>query len=58
MNNKFKAQTLTGNHTGNFRYHVEASRPLNMSCSFGQSACSTELRWWLCRFAGQNGFLS
>ena len=40
MNNKLKAQTLTGNPTGNLRCHVLASRVLNSSCSFGQSARS------------------
>ena len=37
-NNKFEAQTLTGNHAGISRCHVLASRALNMPCSFGQSA--------------------
>ena len=44
MNNKFKAQTLTGNPAGNLRRHVLVSHALNMSCSFGQSACSIESR--------------
>ena len=44
MNNKFKAQTLTGNPTGNLCCHVLASRDFNMSCSFDQSACSIESR--------------
>ena len=43
-NNKLKAQTLTGIHTGNLRCHVLTSRALYMSCSFGQSACSRESR--------------
>ena len=30
MNNKFKAQTLTGNPTGNLRRHALASRALNL----------------------------
>ena len=38
INNKFEAHTLTGNPTGNSRCHALASRALNMSCSFGQSA--------------------
>ena len=45
MNNKFNAQTLTGNPTGNLLCHVLASHALNMSCSFGQSARSIESRW-------------
>ena len=40
INNKFETQTLTGNSTGNSRCHALASRALNMSCSFGQSARS------------------
>ena len=44
INNKFEAQTLTGNSTGNSRCHAFASRALNMSCSFGQSARSIESR--------------
>ena len=44
MNNKFKAQTLTGNPIGNSQCHVLASRALNLSCSFGQSARSIENR--------------
>ena len=39
INNKFEAQTLTGNPTGNSRCHL-----LNMSRSFGQSARSLENR--------------
>ena len=35
IDNKFEAQTLTGNSTGNSRCHALASRALNMSCSFG-----------------------
>ena len=44
INNKFKAQTLTGNPTGNYRYQLLSSRTLNMSCSFSQSARSIESR--------------
>ena len=44
IDNKFEAQTLTGNPTGNSRLYALASRALNMSCSFGQSARSTESR--------------
>ena len=44
INNKFEAQILTGNYTGNFRCHALASRALNMSCNFGQSARSIESR--------------
>ena len=40
MNNKFKAQTLTGNPTGNYRCQLLASRALNMSCYLSQSARS------------------
>ena len=38
MNNKFKAQSLNGNPTGNSRCHDLASRALNMSGYFDQSA--------------------
>ena len=44
MNNKFKAQTLTGDPTGNYRCQLLASRALNMSCYFSQSARSIESR--------------
>ena len=44
INNKFKAQTLTWNPSGYLCCHVLASRALNMSCSFGQSARSIESR--------------
>ena len=44
MNNKFKAQTLTGNPTGNYRCQLFASHALNMSCYFSQSARSIESR--------------
>ena len=44
MNIEFKADTSTGNPTGNSRCHTMASRALNMSCSFGQSARSIESR--------------
>ena len=44
LNNKFKAQTLTGNPTGNYLCQLLASRALNMSCSFSQSAHSIESR--------------
>ena len=44
INNKFKAQTLTGNPTGNYRCQLFASRALNMSCYFSQSARSIESR--------------
>ena len=40
IENKFKAQTLTGN----YRYQLIASRALNMSCSFSQSVRSIESR--------------
>ena len=42
--NKFKAQTLTGNPTGNYSSQLLASRALNMSCSFSQSVHSIESR--------------
>ena len=42
MNNKFKAQTLNGNPTGNYRCQIFTSRALNMSCYFSQSARSIE----------------
>ena len=47
MNIEFKAQTLTGNPTGNLNgnlRHILASRALNMLCSFGQSERSIESR--------------
>ena len=44
IDNKFEVQTLTGNPTGNSRCYALASRALNMSCSFGQSARSIERR--------------
>ena len=44
MNNKFKAWTLTGNPTGNYRCQLLVSHALNMSCSFSQSMCSIESR--------------
>ena len=44
INNKFGAQIVTENPTGNPRCHALASRALNMSCNFGQSARSTESR--------------
>ena len=44
MNNNFKAQTPTGNPTGNYRCQLLASRALNMSCYFSQSARSIESR--------------
>ena len=47
MNNEFKADTSTGNPTGNSRWDKLASRALNMSCSFGQSARSIESSAWL-----------
>ena len=40
ISNKFKAQTLTKNPTGNYRCQLLASHALNMSCNFSQSACS------------------
>ena len=43
-NNEFKADTSTGNPTGNSRCYTLASRVLNMSCKFGQSARSIECR--------------
>ena len=55
-NNKFNAQILTWNPTGNSRCHghVPASRALSMSCSFGLSARLLESRivvicnsWWM-----------
>ena len=42
MNNKFEGQTLTGNPIGNPRRHISASRALNMSYCFGQSARSIQ----------------
>ena len=45
MNNKLEAQTLTENPTGNLCCHVFTSHALNMSCSFGHSACSIECRY-------------
>ena len=47
MNNKFKAQTLTGNPTGNYSCQLLASRALNMSCTFSQSVRSIETDVWL-----------
>ena len=44
INNKFEAQTLIGNSTGNLRCHALGPLALNMSCSFGRSACSIESR--------------
>ena len=44
INNKFKAQNQTGNPVGNNRCQLLASRALNTSCSFSQSACSIESR--------------
>ena len=44
MNFEFKADTSTGKPTGISRCHTLASRALNMSCSFGQSARSIESR--------------
>ena len=44
INNKFKAQTLTGNPNGNYRCQFLASRALNVSCSFSQSVRSIESR--------------
>ena len=44
MNNKFKAQTLIGNPTGNYLCQLFVSRALNMSCYFSQSAHSIESR--------------
>ena len=44
INNKFKAQTLTGNPTGYYRCQLIAPRALNISCSFNQSARSIESR--------------
>ena len=44
MNNKFKAQSLTENPTGNSRCRDLASRALNMSGYFDQSARSIESR--------------
>ena len=41
---KSKAQTLTGNPTGNYRCKLFASRALNMSCYCSQSARSIESR--------------
>ena len=42
MNNEFRADTSTGNPTGNSHCHTLVSRALNMSCSFGLSARSIE----------------
>ena len=44
MNNKFKAQSLNRKSTGNSRCHVLASRALNTSGYFDQSARSIESR--------------
>ena len=44
INNKVEAQTLTGNPDKISRCYALASRALNMSCSFGQSARSIESR--------------
>ena len=44
INNKLGAQIVTVDPAGNSRCHALASRALNMSCSFGQSARSTESR--------------
>ena len=44
ITNNFKAQTLTGNPTVNYRSQLLASRALNMSCSFSQSVRSIESR--------------
>ena len=44
MSIEFKADTSTGNPTGNSCCHTLASRALSMSCSFGQSARSIESR--------------
>ena len=44
MNNKFNAQPLTGNPTGNYRCQLLASGALNMSCYFSQWARSIESR--------------
>ena len=46
MNNKFKAQTLTGNPTGNYRCQLLASRAL-MPFNFSQSVRSIEAGAWL-----------
>ena len=44
INNKFKAQTVTRNPTGNSRCHALASCAFDMSCRFGQSVRSMESR--------------
>ena len=44
IDNKFQAQILTGNPTGNSCCHALSSCALNISCSFGQSAHSIESR--------------
>ena len=44
IDNKFKAQTLIGHSTGNYRCQLLASCALNMSCSFNQSGRSIESR--------------
>ena len=43
-NDKFQAQSLTGDPTVNWRCHALASHALNIYCSFGQSARSIESR--------------
>ena len=58
MNNEFKAQTLTGNSSGNLRRHVLASRALNMPCSFYQSSRSIESRCVVMDLNGAEGGLS
>ena len=54
MNIKFKAQTLTGNPSGNYRCQLLAARALNMSCSFNQSARSIESWRMVMRFITHN----
>ena len=44
IDNKFEAQTVTGNSAGISRCHDLASRALNVSGTFGQSARSIESR--------------
>ena len=53
INNKFKAQTLTGNPTGNYRSQLLASRALKMSSSFSKSARSIESRFVVKSVSGE-----
>ena len=55
MNNKFNAQSLNRNPTGNSRCHDLASRALNMSGYFDQSARSIESRCVVRHLTGSTG---